>query len=61
MTSEIRRLKEESEDLRLRMRNLERNYESVIQDMSGFQAGMVKQDGVMQNLLRYFLGNDSGG
>jgi len=61
MTSEIRRLKEESEDLRARMRNLERNYDSVIQDMSGFQSGMAKQDGVMQNLLRYFLGNESGG
>jgi osomolarity two-component system response regulator SKN7 len=61
MTVEIRRLKDESEDLRVRMRNLERNYENVIQDISGFQAGMAKQDSVMQNLLRYFLGNESGG
>jgi osomolarity two-component system response regulator SKN7 len=61
MTAEIRRLKDESEDLRVRMRNLERNYENVIQDISGFQAGMAKQDSVMQNLLRYFLGNESGG
>jgi len=61
MTAEIRRLKEEGEDLRVRMRNLERNYEGVIQDMSGFQSGMAKQDSVMQNLLRYFLGNESGG
>jgi osomolarity two-component system response regulator SKN7 len=60
MTVEIQRLKDESEDLRVRMRNLERNYEAVIRDMSGFQTGMAKQDGVMQNLIRYFLGDESG-
>ncbi|KIM39853.1 hypothetical protein M413DRAFT_446777 [Hebeloma cylindrosporum] len=60
MTAEIQRLKDESEDLRVRMRNLERNYEAVIRDMSGFQAGMSQQDGVMKALIRYFLGEESG-
>jgi len=60
MTAEIRRLKDEGEDLRVRMRNLERNYEAVIRDMSSFQAGMAQQDSVMQDLLRQFLGDESG-
>jgi len=60
MTAEIQRLKDEGEDLRVRMRNLERNYEAVIRDMSSFQAGMAQQDNVMQNLLRQFLGDESG-
>lgn len=60
MTAEIQRLKDESEDLRVRMRNLERNYEAVIRDISGFQASMAQQDGVMQNLVRRFLGDESG-
>ena len=61
MNAEIQRLKDESEDLRIRMRNLERNYESVIRDIAGFQAGREQQDSVMQNLLQYFLGEESGG
>lgn len=57
---EIRRLKEEGEDLRSRLRALERNYESVLVEMVGFQRGMAQQDGLMQNLIAYFLGSESG-
>lgn len=60
MNAEIQRLKDESEDLRVRMRNLERNYEAVIRDIAGFQAGREQQDSVMQNLLRHFLGDEGG-
>ncbi|TFK33858.1 hypothetical protein BDQ12DRAFT_669888 [Crucibulum laeve] len=56
---EVRRLKEEGEDLRGRLRNLERNYESVLVEMVGFQRGMAQQDGLMQSLITYFLGSES--
>ncbi|KAF9524482.1 HSF-type DNA-binding-domain-containing protein [Crepidotus variabilis] len=60
LQGEIQRLKEEGDDLRGRIRNLERNYESVLVEMVGFQRGMAQQDGLMQNLIAYFLGSESG-
>jgi osomolarity two-component system response regulator SKN7 len=57
---EVRRLKEEGDDLRGRLRILERNYESVLVEMVGFQRGMAQQDGLMQSLISYFLGSDNG-
>jgi len=57
---EVRRLKEEGDDLRTRIRTLERNYESVLVEMVGFQRGMAQQDGLMQSLISFFLGSESG-
>lgn len=57
---EVRRLKEEGDDLRTRIRTLERSYESVLVEMVGFQRGMAQQDGLMQSLLSYFLGSENG-
>ncbi|KAF9448302.1 hypothetical protein P691DRAFT_775528 [Macrolepiota fuliginosa MF-IS2] len=57
---EVHRLREEGDDLRSRIRALERNYESVLVEMVGFQRGMAQQDGLMQNLIAYFLGSESG-
>ncbi|EAU80674.2 hypothetical protein CC1G_08281 [Coprinopsis cinerea okayama7 len=56
--SEIRRLKDDNEDLKGRLRNLERNYENVLVEMVGFQRGMAQQDGLMQSLIAYFLGSE---
>lgn len=56
----MRRLKDDNEDLKGRLRSLERNYENVLVEMVGFQRGMAQQDGVMQNLIAYFLGSESG-
>jgi osomolarity two-component system response regulator SKN7 len=41
LTAEIQRLKDEGEDLRGRIRVLERNYENVLVEMVGFQRGMA--------------------
>jgi osomolarity two-component system response regulator SKN7 len=60
LQAEIYRLREEGDDLRGRIRNLERNYESVLVEMVAFQRGMAQQDGLMQNMISYFLGNQSG-
>ncbi|KJA17939.1 hypothetical protein HYPSUDRAFT_145772 [Hypholoma sublateritium FD-334 SS-4] len=55
LTSEIQRLKDEGDDLRGRIRNLERNYENVLVELGGFQRGMAQQDGLMQSLIGWFL------
>jgi len=57
--NEMRRLKDDNEDLKGRLRNLERNYENVLVEMVGFQRGMAQQDGLMQSLIAYFLGSES--
>ncbi|KXN87180.1 Transcription factor prr1 [Leucoagaricus sp. SymC.cos] len=58
---EVRRLKEEGDDLRVRLRTLERNYENVLVEMVGFQRGIAQQDNLMQSLISCFLGNENGG
>jgi osomolarity two-component system response regulator SKN7 len=60
LQAEIHRLREEGDDLRERIRNLERNYETVLVEMLAFQRGMAQQDGLMQNFIDYFLGSESG-
>lgn len=55
--SEIRRLKDDNDDLKGRLRSLERNYEAVLVEMVGFQRGMAQQDGLMQSLIGYFVGD----
>ncbi|KAF8177200.1 winged helix DNA-binding domain-containing protein, partial [Pholiota molesta] len=55
LTSEIARLKDEGDDLRGRIRALERNYESVLVELVGFQRGMAQQDGLLQSLVGWFL------
>ncbi|KAF9481937.1 hypothetical protein BDN70DRAFT_802521 [Pholiota conissans] len=61
LTAEIQRLKDEGDDLRGRIRNLERNYENVLVELVGFQRGMAQQDGLMQSLIGWFLeGGDIG-
>ena len=60
LQAEIQRLREEGDDLRGRLRSLERNYENILVEMVSFQRGMAQQDGLMQNLISYFLGTESG-
>jgi osomolarity two-component system response regulator SKN7 len=53
-------MKDGEEDLRERIRILERNYKDVLVEMLGFQRGMAQQDGLMQNLIAYFGGSEDG-
>ncbi|PPQ68080.1 hypothetical protein CVT24_002944 [Panaeolus cyanescens] len=57
---EVGRVRDEGEEMRGRIRSLERNYESVLVEMVGFQRGMAQQDGLMQSLIGYFLGSEGG-
>ncbi|KAJ7272952.1 HSF-type DNA-binding-domain-containing protein, partial [Mycena rebaudengoi] len=43
------------------VRNLERNYQEVLMEMVGFQRGMAQQDGLLQNLIQYFLRENNNG
>ncbi|KAF8153823.1 HSF-type DNA-binding-domain-containing protein, partial [Crassisporium funariophilum] len=55
LTSEVQRLSQEGEGLGRRLRDLERNYESVVLELLRVQTGMERQDGLMQGLIAYFL------
>ncbi|TEB39384.1 hypothetical protein FA13DRAFT_1596213, partial [Coprinellus micaceus] len=57
---EVRRLRDDNEDLKGRLRQLERQYEQVLVEMVGFQRGMTQQDGVMQSLIAYFMSGQGG-
>ncbi|KAF7294641.1 Response regulatory domain-containing protein [Mycena indigotica] len=48
------------EEVLSHVRNLERSYQEVLVEMVGFQRGMAQQDGLMQNLIQYFLRENNG-
>jgi len=57
---QVRRLTEEGDDLKARIRSLERNYENILVEFVGVQREMAQQDDIIQNLNSYFLGNENG-
>ncbi|KAH6887317.1 HSF-type DNA-binding-domain-containing protein [Coprinopsis sp. MPI-PUGE-AT-0042] len=59
LTSDIRRLRHGSADLKRRSQMLERNYRDVSVKMVGFQKAMDQQDDLMQSIGAYLLGNNS--
>ncbi|KIY51044.1 hypothetical protein FISHEDRAFT_38423, partial [Fistulina hepatica ATCC 64428] len=57
--TQVARMEREKEEMQLRLRNMERNYQDILVELVGFQRGMAQQDGLMQNLLQYFLRDES--
>lgn len=51
----------DQEELVAHVRNLESNYQNVLGEMVNFQRNMAQQDGLMQNLIQYFLQLENGG
>ena len=43
-----------------RIRSVEANYQNVLSELVNFQRNMAQQDGVMQNLIQYFLNIENG-
>ena len=43
------------------IRSLETNYQNVLSEMVNLQRNMAQQDGLMQNLIQYFLQLENGG
>lgn len=52
---QVERLSRDQEELIAHVRNLESNYQNVLNEMVNFQRNMAQQDGLMQNLIQYFL------
>ncbi|EKM54935.1 uncharacterized protein PHACADRAFT_119777 [Phanerochaete carnosa HHB-10118-sp] len=48
------------EEMANHIRNLENNYQNVLNEMVLFQRNMAQQDGLMQNLIQYFLQVENG-
>ncbi|KAK0495623.1 HSF-type DNA-binding-domain-containing protein [Armillaria luteobubalina] len=60
LQAQIERLTQAQEEMSAHVRNLERNYHDVLVEMVGFQRNMAQQDGLMQNLIQYFLQVENG-
>ncbi len=55
LQSQIESLHHTQDDMSLHVRNLEQSYHDLLVELVGFQRNMVKQDGLMQDLIQYFL------
>ena len=60
LQSQIDRLTRAQDDMSAHIRSLERNYNSVLGEMVNFQRNIAQQDGLMQNLIQYFLQLENG-
>ena len=54
------RMQRTQEEMAAHIRNLENNYQNVLNEMVNFQRNMAQQDGLMQNLIQYFLQLENG-
>ncbi|KAI0344926.1 hypothetical protein BDW22DRAFT_1325847 [Trametopsis cervina] len=61
MQNTIERMARAQDELTAHVRNLEVNYQNVLNEMVCFQRNMAQQDGLMQNLISYFLQLENGG
>ena len=61
LQSALDQLTQSSEETNARLAMLERKYQSVLSEMLTFQQSMAQQDGLMQNLIQYFLQLENGG
>ncbi|KAH8117110.1 HSF-type DNA-binding-domain-containing protein [Phellopilus nigrolimitatus] len=55
LQAQIDRLTQAHDEMTQHIRHLESNYQSVLGEMVNFQRNMAQQDGLMQNLIQYFL------
>ncbi|GJJ12381.1 hypothetical protein Clacol_006622 [Clathrus columnatus] len=60
MKSQIEHLNATVQNLTNHIRSVEQNYQSVLKEMVNFQRNMAQQDGLLQNLIQYFLQIENG-
>ncbi|KAF8470424.1 HSF-type DNA-binding-domain-containing protein [Russula ochroleuca] len=60
LQAQVERLVQTQDDMSAHIRNLESNYQNVLTEMVNFQRNMAQQDGLMQNLISYFLQMENG-
>lgn len=61
LQNQIDRMTRAQDEMTAHIRNLEVNYQNVLNEMVNFQRNMAQQDGLMQNLIQYFLQLENGG
>ncbi|EJF66352.1 hypothetical protein DICSQDRAFT_49867 [Dichomitus squalens LYAD-421 SS1] len=60
LQAQIDRMSRDQEEMAQHIRSLETNYQNVLSEMVNFQRNMAQQDGLMQNLIQYFLQLENG-
>ncbi|KAI0263425.1 HSF-type DNA-binding-domain-containing protein [Gloeopeniophorella convolvens] len=60
LQAQVERLVQTQDDMTAHIRHLENNYQNVLTEMVNFQRNMAQQDGLMQNLISYFLQMENG-
>jgi hypothetical protein len=60
LQAQVERLVQTQDDMSAHIRHLENNYQNVLTEMVNFQRNMAQQDGLMQNLISYFLQMENG-
>ncbi|KAI0064513.1 hypothetical protein BV25DRAFT_1914227 [Artomyces pyxidatus] len=60
LQAQVDRLIQTQDDMTAHIRHLENNYQNVLTEMVNFQRNMAQQDGLMQNLISYFLQMENG-
>lgn len=60
LQAQVERLVQTQDDMSTHIRHLESNYQNVLTEMVNFQRNMAQQDGLMQNLISYFLQMENG-
>ena len=60
LQSQLDRMARQQDEMTAHIRNLENNYQNVLNEMVNFQRNMAQQDGLMQNLIQYFLQLENG-
>ncbi|KAL6300238.1 hypothetical protein BKA93DRAFT_740923 [Sparassis latifolia] len=60
LQAQIERMANDQDEMAVHIRNLEENYQNVLGEMVNFQRNMAQQDGLMQNLIQYFLQLENG-
>ncbi|KAK7694095.1 hypothetical protein QCA50_003671 [Cerrena zonata] len=58
--AQMDRMQRTQDEMAVHIRNLESNYQNVLSEMVNFQRNMAQQDGLMQNLIQYFLQLENG-
>ena len=61
LQAQLERMARQQDEMTAHIRNLENNYQNVLNEMVNFQRNMAQQDGLMQNLIQYFLQLENGG
>jgi len=60
MQGQVDHLTRSHDEMAARLRSVETNYQNVLSELVNFQRNMAQQDGVMQNLIQYFLNIENG-